>query len=276
MLTPSKDNPLWHSAFYEFAALADPHAVAQHLKALTVDLCGSILVAPEGINGMVAAPLSTLDTFERHLAQAFDGIFAHMMFKRSPCLKLPFRHMRVKVKREIVPLGVPGVSAVNPKRRAVPPSEWRKLIARDDVVLIDNRNSFEFKLGRFKGAIDPGILHFRDFPRYIEAHLPAWKAQGKSVAMYCTGGIRCEKTSAWMQDMGVDVYDLEGGILNFFKEIPDASRDWQGECFVFDNRVALDTSLKETDTAIEQVYQDEPDREWRIGRAKRHAGEQVD
>jgi UPF0176 protein len=152
------------------------------------------------------------------------------------------------------------------------PQEWRELIARDDVVLLDNRNSFEYKLGRFKGAIDPGVQHFRDFPRYVQDNVSQWKEEGKKVAMYCTGGIRCEKTSAWMRDMGVEVFELQGGILTYLKEMPDAEIDWQGECFVFDSRVALDAKLRETDTTPEDVYKDEPDAEWRLNRAKRLDG----
>jgi UPF0176 protein len=266
----------WHSSFYKFTPLSDPQAVASRLKHLSTQVTGSILLASEGINGMIAAPLDALDAFEKALIENFDGAFAGMQFKRSACRTKPFKHMRVKVKREIVALGVSGVNAINRSRHALQPQEWRELIAREDVVVLDNRNSFEFKLGRFKGAVDPGVLHFRDFPRYIEKQLPQWKAEGKKVAMYCTGGIRCEKTSAWMQDLGVDVFELQGGILNYLLEVPDAEKDWQGECFVFDNRVALDSKLQETETPIEEVYKDEPDREWRINRALRLAAAEDD
>jgi UPF0176 protein len=144
-------------------------------------------------------------------------------------------------------------------------------------VLIDNRNSFEWRLGRFEGAVDPGVVNFRDFPEYVQAHAEEWKREGKTVAMYCTGGIRCEKSSVWMQDMGLKVAQLQGGILNYFKEMPDAEKDWQGECFVFDNRVALDTKLQETDTSVQDVYNDQDlhdaaqaqDARWRLARAQR-------
>jgi UPF0176 protein len=155
------------------------------------------------------------------------------------------------------------------------PQAWRELLASDDVVVIDNRNSFEFALGRFKGEIDPQVAHYRDFPKFIEAHLPIWKAEGKRVAMYCTGGIRCEKTAAWMDNLDTTVYTLEGGIINYLaqtKDLPDAEQDWQGECFVFDNRIALDSKLAETDTDIEDVYDEQRDGAWRIERAKRLAG----
>jgi UPF0176 protein len=146
-----------------------------------------------------------------------------------------------------------------------------QLIKDPDVVLLDNRNSFEFRLGHFAGAVDPGVANFRDFPAYVQAHAAQWQAQGQRVAMYCTGGIRCEKTSAWMQGMGLPVYQLDGGILNYFQQMPDAQQDWHGECFVFDNRVALDTRLNETATTLEDVYQATPDGAWRLARARRLA-----
>ena len=144
-------------------------------------------------------------------------------------------------------------------------------LQRPDVVLLDNRNSFEFRLGRFRGAVDPRVANFRDFPAYVLAHAPAWAAAGQRVAMYCTGGIRCEKTSAWMRGLGIPVWQLEGGILNYFEQMPDADRDWDGECFVFDNRVALDTRLQETATRLEDVYTGSPDGAWRLARALRLA-----
>ncbi len=252
---------LVHSAFYRFTPLADAAAVAARLRELTRGLLGSILVAQEGINGTVAGEAPALDD------PLFAGRFAGMAFKHSACSTVPFGRMKVHCKPEIVAVGVP-LSPV-PAGSSLSPAEWREFIARDDVVVIDNRNSFEYRLGRFRGAIDPQVANFRDFPKFIEAHAPAWAAQGKRVAMYCTGGIRCEKTSGWMQGLGLDVHQLEGGILNYFQSMPDAAGDWQGECFVFDNRIALDTQLRETPTTLEDVYAGEPDGQWRIERARR-------
>ena len=263
-----------HIAFYKFAALADPDAVVARLRALTTDLLGSILVASEGINGMLAGTPPQLDDFELALQNdaAFEGAFKGTVFKRTECVTAPFKRMKVHAKKEIVPLGVDGVDAAGRtadiERTNVSPKAWRELIKQDDVVLLDNRNSFEYRLGKFEGAIDPGVVNFRDFPEYVKSHAAQWKADNKKVAMYCTGGIRCEKSSVWMQDLGLQVVQLEGGILNYFKEMPDASQDWQGECFVFDNRVALDTHLCETATTVEQVYANEPDGEWRLARAQ--------
>lgn len=267
--TPAAEQ--FHIAFYKFAKLADADAVVTVCRELTQDLLGSILIADEGINGVLAGDAAALDRFEQALRTdpRLDGAFSNIVFKRSACKTAPFARMKVHRKSEIVFLGVDNVDAIGKTGIDVSPQEWRELIAQDDVVVIDNRNSFEFKLGKFKNAIDPGVDNFRDFPKYIEEHVPEWQASGKRVAMYCTGGIRCEKTSAWMLDMGVPVYQLEGGILNYFLEMPDAEKDWEGECFVFDNRIALDTKMQETDTTLEDVYGGEPDWEWRLQRAKR-------
>ncbi|RQO37026.1 hypothetical protein DBR37_02165 [Herminiimonas sp. KBW02] len=261
----------FHIAFYKFARLADADAVVSVCRELTRDLLGSILIADEGINGVLAGEAVALDRFEHALKTdpRLDDAFSNIVFKRSACKTAPFARMKVHRKSEIVFLGVDNVDAIGRTGIDVSPQEWRELIAQDDVVVIDNRNSFEFKLGKFRNAVDPGVDNFRDFPKYIAEHVPEWQASGKRVAMYCTGGIRCEKTSAWMLDMGVPVYQLEGGILNYFLEMPDAEKDWEGECFVFDNRIALDTKMQETDTTLEDVYGGEPDWEWRLQRAKR-------
>jgi UPF0176 protein len=268
-----------HTAFYKFTPLPQPEQVAAVLRELVsqqrIDgLTGSILVANEGINGMLAGKPEAVNRIEGALVQdpAFAGAFTGMVFKRSACTTPPFGKMKVHVKKEIVPLGIDGVDA----RRSginVSPRDWRELIKAPDLVLLDNRNSFEYRLGHFEGAVDPRVANFRDFPAYVRARASEWKAQGKRVAMYCTGGIRCEKTSAWMLAMANDipVYQLEGGILNYFQQMPDAQRDWRGECFVFDNRVALDTRLQETASTLDDVYQDEPDGAWRLARARRLA-----
>ncbi len=265
MNTPLNSAAIHHTAFYKFAPLDDPEGVIEYLRSITTDLLGSILVATEGINGMVAGTTAQIDAFQAALSA--HASFGGIVFKRTECKTPPFGRMKVYRKPEIVPLGISGVDARN-TGIDVSPADWRKLIAEDDVVLLDNRNSFEFKLGRFKNAVDPNVTNFRDFPRYVKAHIDEWKAQGKRVAMYCTGGIRCEKTSAWMRDLDIEVFQLQGGILNYFKEMPDAEKDWDGECFVFDNRIALDTKLQETETTLEDVYGGEPDGEWRLKRAK--------
>ncbi|MDC6167098.1 oxygen-dependent tRNA uridine(34) hydroxylase TrhO [Paucibacter sp. XJ19-41] len=262
-----------HSSFYRFVALSDPEGVAARLRELVaVGLGGNILVAAEGISGAVAGEPDVLQAFEAALQSdpLFGGAFAGLVFKHSACATRPFTLIKVHVKPEIVAFGVPGVSGLPAPERPdthVAPARWRELLARPDVLVLDNRNSFEFKLGRFAGAIDPAVTHFRDFPAYVNEYAEAWKREGKTIAMYCTGGIRCEKTAAWMQDQGLQVYQLDGGILNYFQSMPEPEADWQGECFVFDKRIAIDTRLQETATSAEQVYAEEPP--WRLARAKR-------
>jgi len=262
---------VFHIAFYKFVRLSEPDTVVSNLRRIAADLLGSVLVAEEGINGTLAGDAQALDRFEHALRTeaCFNDAFSDVIFKRSACKTIPFARLKVHRKAEIVFLGVDNVDAIARKGIDVSPQQWRELIAQDDVVVIDNRNSFEYRLGKFNNAVDPGVDNFRDFPSYIEQHVPEWKKSGKRVAMYCTGGIRCEKTSAWMAQMDIPVYQLEGGILNYFQQMPDADKDWQGECFVFDNRIALDTHLQETPTTPEDVYGGEPDWEWRLQRARR-------
>ena len=177
------------------------------------------------------------------------------------------------VKPEIVAVGledVPLASRPPSEAGTVSPAQWRELISQPDVVVLDNRNHFEFELGHFAGAVNPGVRHFRDFAAFVREHAPQWRAQGQRVAMYCTGGIRCEKTAGWMAgDLGLQVLQLEGGVLNYFGHHPDAEREWNGECFVFDNRVALNTRLQETPTTAEEVFGHDPQEAWRLARAKR-------
>lgn len=268
---------LVHTAFYRFTRIAAPLHTATALRALLAraplhTLGGSVLLAPEGINGTVAGPPDAVQAFEHALQHdaALGTAFHGMPFRRSACTTPPFARMKVHVRREIVQLGIAEVDT-SATGTDVSPRDWRELIRERDVVLLDNRNSFEFRLGHFQGAIDPQVTNFRDFPAYVRAHAAQWKAQGKRVAMYCTGGIRCEKTSAWMQQLELPVYQLKGGILAYFAEVPDAQLDFRGECFVFDNRVALDTRLQETPTTLEDVYRDAPDGAWRLQRARRLA-----
>jgi UPF0176 protein len=280
MTSSTSVSPLLHTAFFKFVPLADPDAIVACLRELTAPLLGSILVAGEGINGVLAGPTAAVEAFELALQHdaGLGGHFEGITFKRSACTTPPFARLKVHRKPQVVAVGIPAEADGDPpsllpvtvdRTTLVSPEAWRTLLAQDDVVVLDNRNSFEYRLGRFTSAVDPQVTHFRDFPAYVQAHADAWKAEGKRVAMYCTGGIRCEKTSGWMQGLGLEVLQLEGGILNFFQTLPDADRDWAGECFVFDNRIALDTHLQETATTLEDVYAGEPDAEWRLQRARR-------
>lgn len=266
--------PLLHSAFYRFVPLAAPHATAARLRALAAGLTGSLLLAPEGLNGAVAGPAKAVQAFEQALrAQA---PFATMTFRHSTAFAAPYGRLKVRVKPELVALGVPGVSgldgpAVDPF--VLDPLAWQALLQREPrLVLIDNRNHFEARLGRFHGALDPEVDHFRDFPGWLQQRLPVWQREGRPVAMYCTGGIRCEKLGGWLQSQGHPVYQLRGGILHYLETLGDAAQEWQGECFVFDRRMALDRRLQPTPTTADQVYDpSRPDEAWRLQRARRLA-----
>jgi UPF0176 protein len=268
-----------HTAFYRFTPVPSPQAEAQRLRELLPPLLGSVLVAFEGLNGVLAGEEQAVLAAEHRLQSdpAFEGRWAGLRFKHSACTTAPFARLKVHVKPEIVAVGLNEVPLqARPPSHAgsLSPEQWRALIAQPDVVVLDNRNQFEFELGHFEGAINPGVRHFRDFAAYVNEHAPRWKAQGQRVAMYCTGGIRCEKTAGWMsQTLGLQVFQLEGGILNYFERMPDAQADWQGECFVFDNRVALNTQLQETPTCAEDVFGRDPQEAWRLARARRLLGD---
>jgi UPF0176 protein len=265
---------LLHSAFYRFTTVADPVAAGDAVRVLARSLTGSIVLANEGINGTVAGTPDAIRDFEAALQSPalLDGALQGMPFKHSACTTPPFGRLKISVKPEIVALGLPDATASPDEHDAshLSPAAWRELLARDDVVLLDNRNHFEARLGRFRGAIDPQVHNFRDFVAWVQAHAPAWRAANRPVAMYCTGGIRCDKTAPWLRELGLEVLQLDGGILNYFQQLPDAQRDWDGECFVFDNRVALDTGLRETATTPQQVFDpSHPDEAWRLQRALR-------
>jgi UPF0176 protein len=258
-----------HASFYKFVRIADVPSVVAQLKTWAGQALGTIWVAPEGINAAIAASGEELDALQAQSASVANGLLSGVHFKRSACQTQPFKRLKVLAKPELVPLDIPAADFTAPAGQKLSPAQWREHITRPDVVVLDNRNSFEHRLGHFAGALDPQVAHFRDFKRFVERHAEEWKRTGKTVAMYCTGGIRCEKTAPWMTSLGLQVAQLEGGILNYFEAMPDASADWQGECFVFDNRIAIDTRLQETATTVEQVYEAEPDGAWRIARAKR-------
>ncbi|MFT7722157.1 MAG: rhodanese-like domain-containing protein [Roseateles sp.] len=256
---------LLHSAFYRFTPMADPPGFAAWLRGrgAALRLGGVVLVAGEGLSAAIAGEAGAVRALEAELLQQ-PGM-AGLRFKHNDCGRRPFSRFKVSVKREIVAFGVPGVQG-GATGTHVSPQRWRELLADPDTLVLDNRNSFEFRLGRFRGAIDPGVVHFRDFPACVEANRDAWR--GRTVAMYCTGGIRCEKTAAWMQARGLRVAQLDGGILGYFEAFPGAADDWQGECYVFDKRIAIDARGRETGTTAEQVFT-APEDAWRLARARR-------
>ena len=276
--TPS--TPLLHSAFYRFVPLADPPVAADALRALAQGLQGSVVVAAEGVSGALAGVPAAVLAFEAALQQrdVLGGALLGMAFRHSACTTAPFGRLKVSVKPEIVALGLPshgpaGVTLAPPDQHDhshLAPAVWRALLTRDDVVLLDNRNHFEYRLGHFRGALDPLVHNFRDLVAYVQQQAPAWRAAQRPVAMYCTGGIRCDKTTPWLRSLGLQVWQLDGGILNYFQHMDDADRDWVGECFVFDKRIALDSRLQEAGHSAEQVFDaSHPDEAWRLQRALR-------
>jgi UPF0176 protein len=237
------------AAFYHFAELEDPEAMRGPLQQRCEDLglLGTILLAREGINGTVAGP-------ERGVRRLLDRLredprLAGLEAKTSWASEAPFYRMKVRLKKEIVSLGVPGIDPRKAVGEYVDPKEWNDLIRREDVRLVDTRNDYEVHLGTFQGAEDPETRSFREFPAWVAEHLDP--ERDEHVAMFCTGGIRCEKSTAYLKSLGFkNVYHLEGGILNYLERVDPADSLWKGDCFVFDNRVTVDHDLREGDLAV--------------------------
>ncbi len=232
-------------ALYRFMPLADLPDLKIRAEEVcrAQGICGTILLAPEGINGTVGAPgPDALRILMAFLEETFGINNGEVKF--STAREKPFHRMKVRLKKEIVSLRAPGV---NPARQAgtyVEAGEWNALLQDPDIVLIDTRNSFEVEAGRFPGALDPGTTCFHEFPRFVKNRLDP--ARDKKIAMYCTGGIRCEKASSYLLAQGFDeVYHLKGGILKYLETVPEEQSLWQGTCFVFDRRHGLTHGLKE-------------------------------
>lgn len=231
------------AALYKFAKLPDYQAMQPALLAFCLqhELKGTLLLAEEGINGTVAGSREAIAALMQYLRQ--DARLADIEHKESHAEKTPFYRMKVRLKKEIVTLGVPDISPNNKVGTYVAPEHWNSLISDPDVILIDTRNDYEYDIGTFQGAIDPRTTTFREFPDYVSKNLDPSKH--KKVAMFCTGGIRCEKASSYMMEQGFEeVYHLQGGILKYLENVPAEESLWQGECFVFDQRVAVRHGLE--------------------------------
>ncbi|RYH10110.1 rhodanese-related sulfurtransferase [Tropicimonas sp. IMCC6043] len=232
------------AALYHFTRFEDPDALRPPLRALcdAEGVKGSLLLAREGINGTIAGPVAGIARVIGHL-RALPGC-AGLQWKESTAEKMPFGRMKVRLKREIVTMGRPEVDPTAAVGRYVEPAEWNALISAPDVAVIDTRNDYEVAIGTFEGAVDPGIGSFRDFPAWWEANRDRF--HNKRVAMFCTGGIRCEKSTNYLLGLGeAEVFHLKGGILKYLEEMPEAESLWRGECFVFDQRVALTHGLEQ-------------------------------
>jgi len=235
------------AALYKFTAIADKNALQADLKTRckSLDIFGSLLLADEGINGTICAPTQkAMDDIINYILSQVDGIDG-MELKYSTANLRPFRRMKVRLKAEIVRLKQDHVDPTTQKGTYLTPREWHQmLLDNPDMPVIDTRNDYETAIGTFKNALDPNTKEFHEFPDFVQKHLNP--AHDKKVAMFCTGGIRCEKASSYMLAEGFDeVYHLKGGILKYLEEIPEEESLWDGECYVFDHRVSLGHGLKQ-------------------------------
>ncbi|MDV6375187.1 rhodanese-related sulfurtransferase [Deinococcus arenicola] len=244
---PMPQSPFTVLALYQFCALPDPAALRGELLELGQGsgLCGTLIVAPEGINGTVAGSRAAIDGLTDFLQSAgFDRLEA----KESHSTEQPFKRFKVRLKAEIVTLGIP-VEPTSQAGQYVEAGDWNALIADPDVVVVDTRNRYEVSAGTFEGAVNPEIDSFREFPAWLDAH--AGELAGKRVAMFCTGGIRCEKSTSLLRERGfTDVLHLRGGILKYLEDVPEEGSRWHGECFVFDGRVTVGHGLREGGAAM--------------------------
>ncbi len=245
--TPSNDSverPFVVAALYRFVSLADHEALREPLRTVMDEhqVCGTLLLASEGINGTIAGCREGIDAVLSYLRSIPD--FADLDVKESMCEKQPFRRTRVRLKREIVTLGVEGIDPANSVGTYVEPEDWNELVSDPDVVVIDTRNEYEIAIGTFEGAINPHTESFREFPEFVDQHLDPQKQT--KIAMFCTGGIRCEKSTALLKQKGfTEVYHLKGGILKYLETVPETKSKWEGDCFVFDKRVSVSHGLAE-------------------------------
>jgi UPF0176 protein len=243
------------AAFYKFIPFPGYQTLKEPLLSLMQkkEIKGTLILASEGINGTICGEQDNLFFFTCHLQQ-YPGL-EELTYNISYSSFNPFDKAKVKLRKESVTLGIEGLDAKYSKDTHVEPEEWNKLISDPDVLIVDTRNDYEVKLGTFKGAINPETENFRDFPAFVEKNLKQHK--NKKIAMFCTGGIRCEKSTAYLKKLGFSqVFQLKGGILNYLKTIASEHSLWAGSCFVFDNRVAVDSSLDSLEAGS-------IDREWK-------------
>ena len=238
--------PLSVAALYRFTRFADCAALRGPLEAIcrAAKVRGTLLLAPEGINGTIAGPRDGIEHVVEHI-RALPGC-ADLDVTLSSAAAMPFHRLKVRIKREIVTMGEPDIDPLASAGAYVEAADWNALIADPDVILIDTRNDYEVAIGTFDGAINPNTASFSDFPAWFRGARDALLGSGRQpkVAMFCTGGIRCEKSTAFLQQEGVeDVHHLKGGILNYLEVVPEAASLWRGECFVFDERVAIGHAL---------------------------------
>jgi UPF0176 protein len=240
--------PYTVAAFYQFAALPDFRASREPLRAICagLELKGSVLLAHEGINGTLAGSHDAIAALVAELREGelFAGRLDNLELKFSSASAMPFQRLKIRLKKEIVTLGDSKTDPTKAVGAYVDAAEWNDLIAAPDTLVIDTRNAFEVAMGSFAGAVDPGIRSFGEFKDFAARALDP--RQHKKIAMFCTGGIRCEKASSYLLSRGfAEVYHLKGGILKYLERVPESESRWHGDCFVFDERVALGHDLRE-------------------------------
>jgi len=243
MVSKSADKPITVCALYKFVTLENYQDMRNivHGKLSELDIRGTLLLANEGINGTISGSNDNISKFIEWMK--LDERLANLDYKLSYHDKQPFNRTKVKLKKEIVTMGVEGVDPNKVVGTYVEPQDWNDIISDPETVLIDTRNEYEFGIGSFEKAINPHTETFREFPDYVKDNLDPSK--NKKVAMFCTGGIRCEKASAYMKEQGFEeVYHLKGGILKYIEEVEQDNSLWNGECFVFDDRVAVNHQLE--------------------------------
>ena len=237
--------PFRTAALYQFTRFDDPAALRGPIEALcrARNVQGTLLLAREGLNGTIAGPAEGIEAVIAHL-RTLPGCAA-LEVKYAWAAEEPFHRLKIRLKREIVTMGEPDLDPLQNAGTYVAPEDWNDLIAQPNTLLIDTRNDYEVAIGTFPGAIDPETSSFRDFPAWFRVNRDRLIADGTKVAMFCTGGTRCEKSTAFLKAEGVEeVYHLQGGILNYLEKVPAADSVWEGECFVFDERVAVTPDLE--------------------------------
>jgi UPF0176 protein len=235
-------------ALYAFIPIANTMKLRDDIDMLSTRclIMGALIIASEGINGTVAGSKENMEIFLQFFADS--NLLSFMNIKRSSNASQPFHRMRISIKNEIVTMGVLDLN-ISKRGKYVSAKNWNKLITEPDIVLLDTRNDYEIEIGSFASAVNPSIKTFREFPAYVEQNIDALK--GKKVAMFCTGGIRCEKASSYLLNRGIeDVYHLEGGILRYFEETAVHDSLWRGECYVFDKRVSVTHDLQPGKTKL--------------------------
>jgi UPF0176 protein len=244
----TSDRPFRVAALYRFVRITDPAALRADLASFCCGqgIKGTLLIAPEGINGTVAGSDGAIEALVERLG---THELTDLEIKFSRASSMPFHRLKVRLKAEIVAMGRSAVDPLLSVGTYVDPSDWNALIADPETIVIDTRNDYEVAIGTFRGAVDPATKSFREFPGWAEANRDM--LEGRKVAMFCTGGIRCEKATAFVRSLGLeDVYHLKGGILKYLEEVPSSESLWEGECFVFDERVSVGHGLEEGEAEL--------------------------